>query len=192
MTISVVYVLAGIAAAAVTFVSVAYNTLITLRQRCAQAYADIDVQMKRRADLIGTLTEVVKAHAGHERTTQEGVAAARRVLEGANRSGINASRDCDVAQVLTRLLVVIEAYPELKAPSSFAMLMANLADTERRISNARRYLNNSAAEYNTALEQFPGLVFYAGFNLTPIAFHDLGTDGRLAAVIAPVVQIHQR
>jgi LemA protein len=184
-----VYALAATGAVIACALCVTYNTLVVLRQRCAQAAADIDVQLKRRRDLIGALVGVVQGHAGHEHGTQQAVAAARRALEIGHRTGTSTGHDAALAGALTQLLVVVEDYPELKAQASFAELFDSLCDTEQRIANARRYLNASAAEHNVALEQFPGIIFAAGFGFTPAAFRDLDTAGNAPAVRFPTAQL---
>jgi LemA protein len=172
-------------AGAVLYVN--YNGLVAMRQRCERAFADSDVQLKQRHDLIGNLVETVKGYAAHERETLEAVIAARRTSEAAKTPKDQLQAEGTLSAALSRLMIVVEAYPELKAQASFASLSEELTDTENRIANARRYLNNAAAEYNTAIGQFPAVLFAADWGFAARNFYDLGRESRKVAEVAPAV-----
>jgi LemA protein len=134
---------------------IAFNRLVRLRNECEQALASIDVQLKRRADLVPNLVETVKGYAAHEKDVFEHVAQARSASLKA--SGIAEKADADQAfrGALGRLFAVAEAYPQLRAAESFTKLQEALADTEDKIAAARRYYNSVVQRYNSRIESMP-------------------------------------
>lgn len=132
-----------------------YNRLIVLGRRCDQAGADIDVQMKLRHDLVPSLVETVKGYAGHERGTLEAVIKARAAAVAAPEGPSRVAAEGALGAALGRLMMVAEAYPELKGSQHFANLQSELSDIEHKIAAARRFLNAAATEYNSTREQFP-------------------------------------
>ena len=174
--------------AAVLICILVYNDLIALRRRCDQAFADIDVQLRQRFDLVPNLVEAVKGYAAHEKATLESVIKARNAVAAAPTTEAGAQAQALLGASLDRLMVVVEAYPELKASASFAELRAELTDLENKIAAARRYLNNAVGEYNTAIEQFPGSLFAGLFGFTARAFYEVGSDRRLAVEAGPAVK----
>src|SRR6266699_434097 len=134
-----------------------FNRLTRLRQLGDNAWADIDVQLKRRHDLIPNVVAVVQGHAGYERGTLEAVVAARgRAVQASQAGPATRAREEDpLGNALQRVLAVAEAYPELKAAASFASLQATLTDVEDHLQNARRYYNAVVRDFNTAIAQFP-------------------------------------
>lgn len=133
-----------------------YNGLISLRNRVQEAWAQIDTELKRRHDLIGNLVETVKGYAAHERGTLEAVIEARNRAAAPNQSpGQQAASEGELSQVLGRLFALSEAYPDLKANSTFTELQRELTDTEDRIASARRYFNATVRELNTKVESVP-------------------------------------
>ncbi|HYT84631.1 MAG TPA: LemA family protein [Gemmatimonadales bacterium] len=148
-------VAAAIAAVVVAWAIVTFNRLTRLRQLSGNAWADIDVQLKRRHDLIPSVVAVVKGHAGYERQTLEALVAARtRALQATGPASRFREED-PLGQSLSRIFAVAEAYPDLKAVASFAGLQRTLSDVEDHLQNARRYYNAVVRDLNTAVEQFP-------------------------------------
>jgi LemA protein len=165
-----------------------YNRLVALARRCDQAFADIDVQLKQRHDLIPNLVETVKGYAKHESTTLDAIMKARHAAQNAPTPAAALQAEGVLGATLGRLMAVTEAqYPELQASSHFASLRDELADTENKISASRRYLNNAVGEYNSTLEQFPANIIAWMFGMSVKAFYDLGTEGRARMDVAPSV-----
>ena len=136
-----------------------YNGLVALRQRVNQAFADIDVQLKQRHDLIPNLVETVKGYASHERGTLEAVVQARNAAIAATDPEQVAAAENVLTGALRQLFALAEAYPDLKANANFQQLQAELSDIENKIAAARRFFNNAVQEYNTGIEQFPASLF---------------------------------
>lgn len=160
------------------FVIGAYNALVTLRNRYKNAYAQIDVQLKRRYDLIPNLVETAKGYLAHERGTLEAVIAARNAAATANtRAAQNpgdasAMKDISSAEgalsgTLGRLFALAEAYPDLKANTTMMTLMEELSSTENRVSFARQAYNDAVTSYNTKREVFPTNIMAGMFNFAP-------------------------
>ena len=147
-------VLGAIALVAVFFV-LGYNRLVRLRNEAGTGWANIDVQLERRADLIPNLVEAVKGYAAHERGVFEEVTRARAALQQASTPGTAGEANDILSAALGRLLAVAEAYPELKASENFLRLQEDLTDTEDKISAARRYYNSTVMHYNTAIQSLP-------------------------------------
>jgi Uncharacterized conserved protein len=155
-----------------------YNSLVALRNRFKNAFAQIDVQLKRRYDLIPNLVEIAKGYLKHERETLEAVIKARNIAAAAaqsaaaNPADANAVRglataEAGLAGALSRLMVVSEAYPDLKANQNMAQLTEELTSTENKISFARQAYNDSVMTYNTARETFPNVIFAGMFGFHP-------------------------
>src|SRR5262247_4436231 len=135
-----------------------YNGLITLRQRCRQAFADIDVQLKRRHDLIPNLVETVKGYATHERGTLDAVVQARNAAMSASTPVAAAQAENQVTGALRQLFALSEAYPDLKANQNFLSLQEELTGTEGRIAYARQFYNDTVLRYNTKIQTFPAVL----------------------------------
>jgi LemA protein len=142
---------------AITF----YNRLVRFRNRVENAWAQVDVQLKRRYDLIPNLVETVKGYASHERETFEAVTAARTRAAAAQGPAEQGAAEGILGQALGRLFAVAEAYPELQADENFRQLQEELAQTENRIAVSRQVYNDTVLTYNTAIQTVPG-VFFAG------------------------------
>ena len=138
----------------VWFISV-YNVLVTMRNRCKNAWAQIDVQLKRRHDLIPNLVNTVKGYAKHESGTLEAVIKARGAAMSANGVGAQARAEGELSTALGRLMVVVEQYPDLKANQNFMQVQEELTSTENKISFARQSYNDSVMQYNTKREMVP-------------------------------------
>jgi LemA protein len=165
-----------------------YNGLVALRQRCGQAFSDIDVQLKQRHDLVPNLVETVKGYAAHERGTLEEVIAARNRAVAAHGAGEQAQAEGALTGALGRLFALAEAYPDLKANQNFQQLQTELADIENKIAAARRFFNNSTAEYNAAREGFPAALYANSFGFQPQQFFNLEEGDRKAVQQTPKVQ----
>ena len=165
-----------------------YNGLVAMRQRCKQSFADIDVQLKQRQDLVPNLVETVKGYATHERETLENVVKWRNAAAGATTQGDKAAAEGQLTTALRQLMVVAEAYPDLKANQGFQQLQAELADLENKIAAARRFFNNSAAEYNASRESFPAVLIANNFGFGPQEFFNLDEAERKTASAAPQVK----
>lgn len=160
-----------------------YNGLVALRQRVGQSFADIDVQLKQRHDLIPNLVETVKGYAGHERSTLEDVVKARNSAISAQGPAQVAAAENVLTASLGKLIALSEAYPDLKANANFQQLQSELSDIENKIAASRRFFNNAVQEYNTGIQQLPAALFAASFGFTPKEFFDLGeTRGQVEQV----------
>src|SRR5215216_2673095 len=156
-----------------TWIIVIYNGLVAMRQRVSQAYADIDVQMKQRHDLIPNLVETVKGYAGHERGTLEDVVKARNAALTAQGPAQVAAAEGQLTSALRGLLALSEAYPDLKANTNFQQLQTELSDIENKLAAARRFFNNAVQEYNTGIEQLPAALFAASLGFQRREFFDV-------------------
>lgn len=164
----------------------AYNRLVALDQRADQSFADIDVQLKQRQDLIPNLVETVKGYATHERSTLDAVTQARAAAAGAHNINERVQAENMLTGALGRLFAVAEAYPDLKANTNFQQLQTELSDIENKLAAARRFFNNAVSEFNAARRQFPTVLFAAlvGFG-SDKPFFDVGEADRAAMTAAP-------
>ena len=165
-----------------------FNRLIRLRQLGDNAWSDIDVQLKRRHDLIPNVVAVVQGHAGYERSTLEALVAARgRAVQATQAGPATRAREEDpLGNALQRVVAVAEAYPELKAVASFAALQATLTDVEDHLQNARRYYNAVVRDFNTAIAQFPAGIVAAMLRLRPREFFGLADPSERAVPTVPL------
>lgn len=156
----------------------AYNTLIKLRTRSDEALADIDVQLKRRHDLIPNLVETVKAYAKHEKEVFQAVTEARASAVHARSMESKAEAENVITDALKSLFAVAENYPELKASENFQQLQTELSDTENKIEAARRFYNTNVRDYNIALDSFPTNVIANAFHFTDKELFEAQTHER--------------
>jgi LemA protein len=164
-----------------------YNRLVGLRQNTNQSFADIDVQLKQRQDLVPNLVETVKGYASHERGTLEAVTNARNAAARATSVEDKVQAENVLSGALRQLFALSEAYPDLKANASFMQLQGELTDIENKIAAARRYFNNAVSEYNASIQQFPAVLLAGSMGFAARPFFDLG-DNRAAAETAPQVK----
>ncbi len=152
-----IYIIIGIAAIILIMMVSTYNSLIRLRNRVKNAWAQIDVQLKRRHDLIPNLVATAKGYMTHERGTFEAVTKARNLAQQAVGTGVGAQSKAEgaLSGALARLLVVVENYPDLKANQNFLALQEELTSTENKISFSRQYYNDSVLRYNNKSQMFP-------------------------------------
>ena len=155
----IVILMVVLVVAAVVF----YNNLVKLRNRVDNAWAQMEVQLQRRADLIPNLVETVKGYAGHESKTLEAVTNARAAVMSAKTPDAKVEAEGALTGALTKLIAVSEAYPELKANANFQQLQSQLAETEDKISYMRQSYNDTVMTYNNAIQTFPGVLFSGAF-----------------------------
>jgi LemA protein len=167
------YILLGIIVAVVLYFIIKYNGFISLVNRSKEAWADIEVQLKRRYDLIPNLVNSVKGYATHESTAFEKVTAARSAAMGAKSMGDHSKSEAMLGSAITGLFGIAEAYPDLKANTNFLELQRELSDTENKIQAARRFYNTNVRDLNTAIEQFPGNMIAKMFSFSKMEFFDL-------------------
>jgi len=183
------WVVLAIVVALVLWLFSAYNGLVSLRQRVSQAFADIDVQLKQRHDLIPNLVETVKGYAAHEKDTLDAVIRARTAATSAPAgSPEQAQAETQLSGALGRLIAISEAYPDLKANQNFLQLQGDLKDVENKLSAARRFFNNAVSEYNAAIQAIPGVFFAPSMGFTPREFFDVGEADRKTLDVAPQVK----
>lgn len=151
----------------------AYNLLVRLRQQLKNAWSQIDVQLKRRHDLIPNLMETAKGYMKHERETLESVTKARNLATGANGVGNQAKAESGLSGALGQFFLVVENYPDLKANQNFLSLQEELTSTENKISFARQFYNDSAMVINTKIESIPTNVVAGLFNFKKGEFFEL-------------------
>jgi LemA protein len=182
------WVILAIVVAVVLYGIVTYNGLVSLRQRVSQAFADIDVQLKQRHDLIPNLIETVKGYAAHERGTLDAVVQARNAALTAHGPAQQAAAEGALSGALGRLLALSEAYPDLKANTNFQQLQSELTDVENKLAAARRFFNNAVSEYNASIQAFPAVLFAGSMGFGPREFFDLGVTQRQTLDVAPQVK----
>jgi LemA protein len=183
---STLIVVAVIVVAIIWAVSI-YNGLVSMRQRVNQAFADVDVQLKQRHDLVPNLVETVEGYAAHERGTLDEVVKARNAAVTAQGPAQQAAAENMLSGALRQLFALSEAYPDLKANANFQQLQAQLTDLENKIAAARRFFNNAVQEYNSGIQRFPAALFASSFGFAPKEFFDLG-DQRASVSEAPAVK----
>jgi len=166
------------------FIIIIFNRLVALRQAWKRAYADIDVQLKQRHDLVPNLVETVKGYAAHESGVFTKVTEARASAMRATSVTEKSAAEGALSGALANLMAVAENYPQLKANENFRQLQDELADLENKIAAARRFLNNAVAEYNVAVQQFPAALFAGVMGFTQAPMFELD-DAEKAEVKAP-------
>jgi LemA protein len=177
---TIVWILLGVATLFIVWLVAVYNRFIRLVQRTKEAWADIDVQLKRRYDLIPNLVETVKGYATHEREAFEKVTAARTAAMDAGGVEEKGRAENMLTGALKSLFAVAEAYPDLKANQNFLELQRELSDTENKIQASRRFYNTNVRDLNTAIQSFPGNVVAEAFRFEQREYFELG-EGESAA-----------
>ena len=147
-----------------------YNSIIVAKMRVSEAFSQIDVQLKRRTDLIPNLVETVKGYAKHEKDVFEKVTEARASLVSAKGAKEKDSANNQLSQTLKSIFAVAEAYPDLKASQNFMELQQEISDTEDKIAYARQFYNSNVLDYNTKLKVFPNVIFAKLLNFTDAEF----------------------
>jgi LemA protein len=156
------------------YVVYAYNSLVRVRNEAETGWANIDVQLRRRADLIPNLVEAVKGYAAHERSVFEEVTKARAAVMSASGPRQAAQANDQLGAALGRLFAVAEAYPQLRASENFLRLQDELTDTEDKIAAARRYYNATVLRFNNRQQTFPTLLIARAFSFRPREFFEAG------------------
>jgi len=180
---NITYILIGVAALIVVFLIATYNSLVVLKTRIQEALSGIDVQLKRRTDLIPNLVETVKGYAKHEKTVFQNVTNARSLLMKADTIGEKAVADNALSGALKSLFAVAEAYPDLKASDNFQELQRELEDTEDKIAYSRQFYNSNVRDYNTKVATFPSSIIASTFGFKPFEFFAATDDEKKAVKV---------
>jgi LemA protein len=170
------WIILGVIVVVVLWAISVYNGLIAMRQRTNQAFADIDVQLKQRHDLIPNLVETVKGYAAHEAGTLQAVVNARNAAIAAPGVEQKVAAENMLTGALRQLFALSENYPNLKANANFQQLQSDLSDIENKLAASRRFFNNAVQEYNTGIQRFPAALFAASFGFTQRDFFDVGAE----------------
>jgi len=160
-----------------------YNRLVRLRNRVRNAWAQIEVQLKRRWDLIPNLVETVKGYAAHERGVFDEVTEARAAAQRAQTPAETAQAEGILGQALGRLFAVAEAYPELQADENFRQLQSQLEETENRVAASRQVYNDTVLTYNNAIQTFPGAVLAGPLGFGPREFYEVAEEAQREAPV---------
>jgi len=168
------WIVLGIAVVVILWLIVLYNRFVRLRNRVDNSWAQIEVQLKRRWDLIPNLVETVKGYAEHERGTFEAVTEARAAAQRAQTPGEVGQAEGILGQALGRLFAVAEAYPELQADENFRQLQTELSETENKIAVSRQIYNDTVLTFNNAIQVFPGVLVAGPFGFTKREFFEVG------------------
>lgn len=177
---TIVWILAVVLVLVVVWIIAVYNRFVRMVMRVKEAWADIDVQLKRRYDLIPNLVETVKGYATHEKSAFENVTAARARAMDAGGVEEKGKAENMLTGALKSLFAVAEAYPDLKANQNFLELQRELSDTENKIQAARRFYNGNVRDLNTAIQSFPGNVIADMFRFEEREFFELGESEQAA------------
>ena len=177
-------VLAALVVALVVWAIVVFNLLIRDRNRVTQSWSDVDVQLLRRHDLVPRLVEMVKGYAGYERALLSSLAELRTQGRSAASPAARTEVEKSVGSGVSKLVAVIEAYPDLKASDNFRDLHAKLVDTENQIQYARRYYNGAVNLYNNRIQKFPDLFIAGKFGFKPAEFFDADEKVTAAPAVA--------
>lgn len=166
-------ILCSIALILIIYVISIYNILVNLRNMVKNQWAQIDTQLKRRFDLIPNLVETVKGYAAHEKETLDAVISARSKAVSASTPEEEIKTNGELTQALSRLMMLSEAYPDLKANTNFLSLQADLKDIEDKIAFARQFYNDAVLNYKNKLEMFPSNIIAGIFNFKPEPFFEI-------------------
>lgn len=181
-------IILGVIVVLVLFIVSIYNRIVALNQRADQAFADVDVQLKQRHDLVPNLVETVKGYAGHEKSTLEAVISARNAAVSAHGPAEQGQAEGVLGAALGKLFALAEAYPDLKANTNFLELQRELADIENKIAAARRFFNNAVQEFNTIIQQIPGNFVAPMGGFKQREFFEIPEANRAAVEAAPEVK----
>ena len=181
-------IILGVIGLALIWLIASYNGLVTLRQRCKQAFSDIDVQLKQRHDLVPNLVETVKGYAAHEKGTLENVIKLRNAAASASGPAAQAAAEGQLTAGIRQIVALAEAYPDLKANTNFQQLQTELSDIENKVAASRRFFNSAASEYNASRESFPTVLFANSMGFGTQEFFNLDEAEKAAVKDAPKVQ----
>ena len=186
--IIMVLIVVGIIVLIAIWVMSLYNNLVKLRNRRQNAFADIDVQLRQRHDLVPQLVETVKGYATHEKDLLVRITEARTAAMAATSIDDKIKAEQQLTSALQGLKVQVEAYPDLKANQNFLQLQEELSDIENKLAASRRFFNGATTEYNNAVESFPGNLIARNFGFQREVFFDLGEDNRRQMEQPPKIQ----
>jgi LemA protein len=184
---TLVIIIAIIAAVVFSVIGI-YNNLVKLRNNRENAFADIDVQLKQRYDLVPQLVATVKGYASHEKELLESITAARSAAANAASIDEKIKADQQLTSALAGLKVQVEAYPDLKANQNFLQLQGELSDIENKLAAVRRYFNSATRELNNAVQTFPGNIFAGIFGFKKEAMYEIEASQRAAVEKAPEIK----
>ena len=182
------WVIIGIVAVVIIWIVLIYNGLVRLRQNRENAFADIDVQLKQRHDLVPQLMGAVKGYMDHERGTLEAITNARNKAINASNINDKIVAEKELSSALSGFSIQVEAYPDLKASSNFMQLQNELADIENKLAAVRRFFNSATKELNIAVQKFPNVIFAGMFGFKSEQMFDLGETQREVLDKAPEVK----
>ncbi len=174
------FIIIGIVVLLVLWIIFGYNRFISLVNRAKEAWSDIDVQLKRRYDLIPNLVNTVKGYAAHENNAFEKVTQARAAAMGAGNLADKSQAELGLTGALKSIFAIAEAYPELKANTDFLQLQQELGDTEDKIQASRRFYNGTVRDLNTSVDSFPNNLIAGFFKFAKLEFFELGADEEAA------------
>ena len=183
-----IWIIVAIIALLIIWIVAIYNGLVRLRQNRENAFADIDVQLKQRHDLVPQLIGAVKGYMEHERGTLEAVTNARQRAMGASNINDKISAEKELSHALSGLSIQVEAYPDLKANSNFMHLQTELADIENKLAAVRRFFNSATKELNISVQKFPNVLLAGVFGFKSESMFDLGDVNRENMDKAPEVK----
>ena len=183
-----IWIIVAIIAILIICIVAIYNGLVRLRQNRENAFADIDVQLKQRHDLVPQLIGAVKGYMEHERGTLEAVTNARQRAMGASNINDKISAEKELSHALSGLSIQVEAYPDLKANSNFMHLQTELADIENKLAAVRRFFNSATKELNISVQKFPNVLLAGVFGFKSEDMFDLGEVNRENMDKAPEVK----
>jgi LemA protein len=183
-----VLIVVGIILIIVIWVVSLYNGLVRLRNRRQNAFADIDVQLRQRHDLVPQLVDTVKGYATHEKELLTKITEARSAAMAATSINDKIQAEQQLSSALAGLKVQVEAYPDLKANQNFLQLQGELSDIENKLAAARRFFNGATTEYNNSVESFPGNLIARNFGFKREVLFDLGEDTRKQMEEPPKIQ----
>ncbi|CAN5226590.1 LemA family protein [soil metagenome] len=184
----VLYIILGIIVVLVIWAVIIYNNLVSLKNNRENAFADIDVQLKQRHDLVPQLLGAVKGYMEHERGTLEAVTQARQKAISATGINEKIAAEQELGSALQGLNIQVEAYPDLKASENFMHLQKEISDIENKLAAVRRYFNSATRELNIAIQKFPNNLFAGMFGFTTQPMFDLGATGREQLDVAPEIK----
>ncbi len=182
------FIILGIVAVLIVWGISIYNSLVTLRNNRENAFADIDVQLKQRHDLIPQLLGAVKGYMDHERGTLEAITNARSRAMGATTINEKIEAEQQLSTAMRGFNIQIEAYPDLKANENFMQLQTEISDLENKLAAARRFFNSATKEHNIAVQKFPNTIFAGMFGFKTEPMFDLGVAQRTELDKAPEIK----
>lgn len=174
-----------IIAVLVIWVVAIYNGLVRLKNNRENAFADIDVQLKQRHDLIPQLVSAVKGYMEHEKEVLTSITRARQKAVAASSINDKIEAEAELSAAMRNFNIQVEAYPDLKASANFMHLQTEISDVENKLASVRRYFNSATKELNTSIQKFPNVVFAGMFGFTTQPMFDLGTEQRAELDKAP-------